>query len=177
MVGVLGEVLLELAAAHLLPALVAEAGGLALRRAARSLAPGGAPGLGGTGRRPVRGPAPAGWPGVRERPGRPTLRLVPAASVVSHVPGRVRFRVAGLHGDEQWAEALATRLRAVAGVLGMTVSPLTGTVLVHYDARRATLDVLQQALGASRPETVATVTPAGLGRAASRVPRLRLVED
>jgi hypothetical protein len=161
MVGLVGGALLEIAAAHLLPALIAEVGGLAFRAAARRAPRAGPPGPAGL----------PGAPGRRGRPGTPALRLVPSAIVLSHVPGRVRFRLPGGRGDAQRANALAARLASVTGVLDAAVSPDTGTVLVHYDAARTGLAVLQAAaeppLG---PRSVhSRHTPAG------RRQRLRLV--
>jgi Heavy metal associated domain 2 len=138
MVGLVGGALLELAAAHLLPVLVAEAGSLALRAAARGLSPAGPAGR-------AAQPGVSGTSGVVSTLGAPALRLVPSAIVLSHVPGRVRFRLAGLRGDAQRVDVIAGRLARVPGVLDATVCAVTGTVLVHYDAERTGLAALQAA--------------------------------
>jgi hypothetical protein len=130
----LGGALLDYAASRLLQALVSEAGDLARQAAFH----------------PLRGRPDRAWrdPSRDDRP-RPALRLVRSASVLSHVPGRVRFRVAGLRGDARRARAVAARLEPLAGVLNGTVNTVTGTVLVHYDAAQTDLAPLQTAVEAA----------------------------
>ena len=188
MASVVGAALRGFATTELLPALVVWAGGVALRHALSrvQVQPDGLEGPPGRRRAALQGGR--GRPGRasrvrRPRPraegarpahvalpvvGPPVVYLLPAASVLSHVPGRVRFRVAGLRGDEIWAGTLAARLSGLPGVRGAEVNVRTGTALVHYDARRTGLPILQAALDPPpRPRPPAP----GTGR-----PRLRLVE-
>jgi hypothetical protein len=114
-----GAVVLEVAATHFLPALAWELGAKAVCHAARSatrLALG-------------RGRLPESQ---RHLP--PRIRSVPAVIVVSETPGRVRFQVASLRGDQARAAQLEARLRRLAGVRQATVSAVTGSALVEYDS-------------------------------------------
>src|SRR2546429_86648 len=83
------------------------------------------PGLFPTGRLPARGCA---WCPPPPRP-----PPAPAGRVVSHVPGRVRFRAPGLRGDPARAALMLAALRDEPGVRTACASTLTGTALVHYD--------------------------------------------
>jgi len=61
------------------------------------------------------------------------LSVVP---VSVSVPGRARVRVAALRGEPALARALEARLSGVVSVRRVTANPVTGSVLVHFDARR-----------------------------------------
>lgn len=50
-----------------------------------------------------------------------------------HVPGRLRVSLSMLKRNEPAARPLRARLRALAGVRSVSVNPLTGSVIVHYD--------------------------------------------
>ncbi|HET8626777.1 MAG TPA: hypothetical protein VFL91_05130 [Thermomicrobiales bacterium] len=115
-----GALLLELAAEHLLPALVTEAAGYALRHALRSGVP--------IAPQPPRPPA---------RP-RVVALAAPAGvvAILSDLPGRVRLAVPGLRGDPARAAAALAAVGAEPGVLAARASALTGTLLIRYDPAR-----------------------------------------
>lgn len=127
---VAGELLLELAASHLLPVLVTEVGEYTIRRAARSA-------LRGEAARPT---------GVEQRPARPSVVAEEGVALLSEIPGRVRFQVARARGDARRVEALAARLRVLPGVTDARASTLTGSVLVHFDPQSITVAHLRRAL-------------------------------
>jgi Ca2+-transporting ATPase len=52
------------------------------------------------------------------------------------VPGRARVRVRALRGQPALARMLERRLAGHEAIRSVTTSPLTGSVLVHFDARR-----------------------------------------
>jgi hypothetical protein len=116
----LGEMLLEFAVRRLLPTLTLELAGYALRSARAG------------GARPVPDRTP---PRARLRlvPTAPAARPTPAVTVLSHVPGRVRFQAPGLRGDPARAALMLAALRDEPGVRTASASTLTGTALVHYD--------------------------------------------
>lgn len=70
-------------------------------------------------------------PGRNGSNGRPTV--VPLS--VS-VPGRARVRVRALRGKPALARTLESRLAGYEAVRSVAASPVTGSVLVHFDARR-----------------------------------------
>ena len=124
----LAELLLELAASQVFPALAVEMGGAALRHAARSSAK----------RHPRRPSGAGGLP----RP----LRLLEAVTVLSDIPGRARLAVAGVRDDPRHGARLAERLRALRGVQSVQANRLTGSLLVRYDPDRLTLDQIRATL-------------------------------
>ena len=129
--------LLELAAEHILPVLVAEVGNYALRQVTGGVAP---PAC----RCPTQRPPKAA--NVASR----AVHMVPVATVVSQVPGRVRLQVAGLRSDAQRAARVEESLRRLAGVSSASVNALTGTVLVQYDPRRVAVSEIQARLDPRR---------------------------
>ena len=62
------------------------------------------------------------------------------------VPGRARVRVPELRGAPAVARALASRLSGHQAVRTVHVNPLTGSVLVHFDARQLSVSRLLAAL-------------------------------
>lgn len=52
--------------------------------------------------------------------------------VAHYAPGRLRLRVARIKADAPFADRLQSRLAAVPGVLGLTLRPLTGSVLIEF---------------------------------------------
>ncbi len=106
----LGTVLVKLAGQYLLPVLVEEATKFAAQKA-------------------VRGAALTAIPG---HAGAELLRLrrTSSVSVLSSVPGRLRFRP-----GESAPATIVERLRELDGVISVFGSVLTGNVLVHYDPR------------------------------------------
>ncbi len=58
------------------------------------------------------------------------------SSVLSSTPGRVRMAAEGLKGSGRLARRIEQRLGELPGVQRVSVSPITGTVLVVYDQDR-----------------------------------------
>lgn len=128
----LGKILFEFAGAEFIPTLIAhvlvEAGIARFRSAARSVPESGAP-------RSV--PRPRAVTASREPK---------AVMVLSSLPGRVRFRVAGLRDDPERAGTVLNAMRALPGVRAADVNPLTGSALLQYDPVHLTLPEIQAAL-------------------------------
>ena len=118
--------LVELATEHLLPIVAQEMTGLAVRYIAR------------------RTLEPAARP-------EHMAQSTPTGQIVSHAPGRTRFRVEGMRGNPFRASSVVQRLQCVAGILDVQASTITGTVLVRYDPHRASVATLCLSLLA--PET------------------------
>src|SRR5262249_9745566 len=130
-----GAVVLEVAATHFLPALAWEVGARAVCHAARTA----------TRLALARRRLPDS-----ERHSLPRLRAVAAVTVLSETPGRVRFQVASLRGDQARAAQLEARLRRLAGVRQAPVSALTGSALVEYDSAQLCLARIRAALESRR---------------------------
>jgi hypothetical protein len=60
--------------------------------------------------------------------------MTPEASIVHHLPGRTRFRVAAKRGDADYFSRLREQLGQCPGVLSVTTSAVTGSVLVIHEA-------------------------------------------
>jgi hypothetical protein len=58
--------------------------------------------------------------------------LVHGASVVHHIPGRLRVRLPHARRDPQLLGELGDFIRGVGGVHAVEVNPITGSILVHY---------------------------------------------
>ena len=56
--------------------------------------------------------------------------------VVHAIDGRMRIRIADIKGRPAKARAVEATLRGMRGVLTVTASPVTGSVLIHHDPRR-----------------------------------------
>lgn len=84
--------------------------------------------------------------------GAPRLRALSTVDVISATPGRARLRPRGLRGDASRAEELAARLWALDGVTAAESNPLTGTLLVRFDAERVTLPEIMAALEPRRAD-------------------------
>src|SRR5690606_4810030 len=112
----LGKILFEFAGAEFIPTLIAhvlvEFGIARFRSAARSVPQTDAP-------RSV--PRPRAVAASREPK---------AVMVLSDLPGRVRFRVAGLRDDPDRAGMVLNALKALPGVRAADVNPLTGSALL-----------------------------------------------
>jgi hypothetical protein len=66
--------------------------------------------------------------------------------LVEHsLPGRLRVRVPRSARLDKVVEALGSR----AGVIGVTASPLTGGILVHYDPERLDAPTLLETIGSA----------------------------
>ena len=97
----------------------------------------------------------------------PELRALSNVEILSSIPGRARLRIRGLRDDAARAAEAITTVRALDGVTAAEANPLTGALLVRYDAGRTDLT-----------EIVAVLEPplpARPLRAAERAPYLRLV--
>jgi hypothetical protein len=97
----------------------------------------------------------------------PELRALPSVEIVSSVPGRARLRVQGVRDDEARAGEIVMTVRAVDGVTAAEANPLTGTLLVRYDASQIDVATIVAAL-----EPPVQTRPL---RASERAPYLRLV--
>jgi heavy-metal-associated domain-containing protein len=53
--------------------------------------------------------------------------------LVHTVPGRVRFKIDDLKGDQERAEQLEQQLSSIHGILEVQVNPLTGSLVALYD--------------------------------------------
>lgn len=60
-------------------------------------------------------------------------------TVRSSVPGRIRLAVIALRNQPVRARAVEATLRQIPGVRAVTITPMTGSVLVHYDPDILTL--------------------------------------
>lgn len=84
--------------------------------------------------------------------------MVSAVTLVHAVEGRMRLKVADVKGDSARAQTIEGTLRTFPGVLKAKANPVTGSVLLYYDARRigrmALLDLLT-AIGPLGPSVMA----------------------
>ena len=79
------------------------------------------------------------------------LAGLPGAKVASNIPGRARLRLKSLKRQDQIAEQTAQALANMPGISQAEVNPLTGSVLIFYDAKRYTsLDELLEAVKPSQ---------------------------
>lgn len=76
-------------------------------------------------------------------------------TVVSHIPGRIRWKAERRFSDE-FGNSLAERVKAVEGVAGVRVSPRCGSILVVYETKEALLAVFEL-LGSIRTKAVTAV--------------------
>jgi copper chaperone CopZ len=74
------------------------------------------------------------------------------ATYLHAIDGRLRVRLPELRGDRRAAASLRRELRALPGVSTVDVSPLTGSVLVEYDADRLSTDEVLGAAGVEAPD-------------------------
>ena len=65
--------------------------------------------------------------------------------VLSSTSGRIRLRVSAIKGAPHLALRTQSRLAAQPGVKEVVASPVTGTVLIAYDAKATTAKRLQKA--------------------------------
>jgi hypothetical protein len=85
-------------------------------------------------------------PSPAMEPMAPLLRLHSPVRTVHLLPGRVRFRVPCLCGDDQAGEHLRATLGRVASVQHLDVDPVTGSVLIRYDAEAINAALLVAAI-------------------------------
>ncbi len=62
------------------------------------------------------------------------------------LPGRVRFRVPSLKGRPQRAASLADALSRLPEIQSVEATPITGSVLIHFDPERIGTDLLLVAI-------------------------------
>ena len=72
----------------------------------------------------------------------PMLTSVQAVQVVSAVPGRVRFDVAGLNGKADLAQRLSDEVESLAGVTRVAANSRTGRMLVMFDPEQQAISAL-----------------------------------
>jgi copper chaperone CopZ len=63
-----------------------------------------------------------------------------------HVPGRLRVTSSKLKRNPAAAARLQTALQELSGVRSVTVSPITGSILIHYDRKATGVEQLLTAL-------------------------------
>lgn len=64
---------------------------------------------------------------------------------VHHIPGRLRIKSPLIKGKPRAAEALRSRIRAIAGVGLVEINPLTGSAVIEYCRETVTgLGILHQ---------------------------------
>lgn len=84
-----------------------------------------------------------------------TLQWAELLRVVNILPGRMRLRFKALRGCPDTAGALQSHLGAVEGISRVEISPLTGSLLLHYDPRALSspdfLDAFSEAMGKAFP--------------------------
>ncbi len=68
---------------------------------------------------------------------------------IHNVPGRLRVKIPGLKGDPERGRQAAVLIEAMDGVDTVTVTPLTGSVIVHYDPETAIPSRILDALEAN----------------------------
>ncbi len=58
------------------------------------------------------------------------------------LPGRIRFRIPLLAGQEKTMAELTKQLKKIDGITGIDTSPVTGSVLILYDEKKLQPDLL-----------------------------------
>jgi len=76
----------------------------------------------------------------------PLLRAPSVLSVAHALPGRTRFRVPALVGRHEAAARLHDALAGINGIHAVSVSAVSGSVVIDHDAQRVRPDVLAAAL-------------------------------
>ena len=97
----------------------------------------------------------------------PELRALPNVELLSAIPGRARLRVRGLRDDAARAAEVVATVRALDGVTAAEANPLTGALLVRFDASQTDVTEIVAALEPPLPTRPL--------RASERAPYLRLV--
>jgi len=80
----------------------------------------------------------------------PVLTTIQATRVVSAVPGRVRFDVAGLSGRVDLAQRLGDEIGSLAGVTQVAANARTGRILVMFDPEQQAVGALSAAIERAR---------------------------
>ena len=68
---------------------------------------------------------------------------------IHHVPGRLRVRIAAVKRNSAIGRSVERAIRSVHGVLSARSNELTGSVVVEYDCRETTADLILEAIGNS----------------------------
>ena len=97
----------------------------------------------------------------------PELRALSHVEVLSAIPGRARLRIRGVRDDATRAAEVVATSQALDGVIAAEANPLTGALLVRFDARQTNVAEIVAALEPPLPTR--------LLRASERAPYLRLV--
>lgn len=58
--------------------------------------------------------------------------MIPPASLVHSVPGRLRLKIPAARGDQAYFQKLAEVLRQAEGIIGVLVNATTGSVLIGH---------------------------------------------
>ena len=95
--------------------------------------------------------------------------------VVHTMPGRVRLRVDKVKGNQAFAQKAQDKLGRVPGIKKVETRPLTGSVLVYYDAAalvaEGTLAALTDGFSELFPEIGVEAMNLGLESLISRTPK------
>jgi Heavy metal associated domain 2 len=81
---------------------------------------------------------------------------------VHHVPGRLRIKILEIKGRPGEAARVAARIESIRGVRAVAANAVTGSVVIHYDARTTGHYAILAALQAdvsSRPITAPATMP------------------
>jgi len=76
----------------------------------------------------------------------PLLKLAAPVRTRHILPGRARFEVPALRGDQKTTEELAVTLQRIESVEAVRVSPVTGSVLLCYDPDTVSPELLVAAI-------------------------------
>jgi hypothetical protein len=79
--------------------------------------------------------------------------------VVHHVPGRLRVRVNPICSNSSAAASIESRLSTVHGIRTVTANPITGSVVVCYDAAQTSSESIIAALEEHSIGLVAHTSP------------------
>jgi len=90
----------------------------------------------------------------------PMLTSVQAVQVVSAVPGRVRFDVAGLSGQSDLAQRLSDEIGSLAGVTQVAANARTGRMLVMFDPEQQAISALSATIERARAKHLAPASSA-----------------
>jgi Heavy metal associated domain 2 len=82
--------------------------------------------------------------------------------LVHAIPGRARFKIESLKGDDHHAEEIQQELSVVRGIDHFVANPLTGSVLIQYDPVLAQSLEFQLAVGNALGITLSDLDPSRL---------------
>lgn len=103
-------------------------------------------------------------------------------SDIHHVPGRLRVKTPLLKYDPNAAPRVRSLLNSIQGVLAHQAKPLTGSIIIRYDAAQTNARILLDLLGKQGlltavpplPSTQTTASPRGAATSAIALPPPRL---